>query len=127
MSLARVAVFSATNGTYDIQEIPTGAPQVMMLQRLVGGYFACLPHHKAPDEQPFVAYANENGFDQRLPRNWTAWGVLMQLGFQDTGVDGAFFGDVVVMGPNEESLSDAKLEELKAAHARYVKELECDD
>ena len=105
------------------QPMPSSKQRLQAFQREVGGYITCLPHPKG-SRAPFTAYANEEGMLQNLPSNFLAWGVLRHLGFIDSTMGmGFYFGNVVLVGRNEQALTDKAKKQVREALAKYLKEM----
>ncbi len=87
-----------------------------MLQQLIGGYIECLPHEKGN----YTAYANEEGVLKQLPSNTMAQGVLCRVGFLPMPY--GYYGNVIVLGKNDRSLTKTQEAELNAAITQWQKE-----
>jgi hypothetical protein len=82
------------------------------LQTLVGGYLQLIPFQIESD---ICAYCNEEGALLNLPINEFASLALTKLGFDMRYSLDYVFGPVVLIGPDDGSLSDRAIKRIKTA------------
>lgn len=101
---------------------PSDETMLDTLQSHIGGYIEAIPSPLDQDgDEVFTVYANEDGMRLNLAPNYLAWGVLHELGFRDSAIGRFFYyGNVVLLGPDESALTGAAIQRVEAALERYL-------
>jgi hypothetical protein len=123
MGEQRVIVMRPDATRHDVITLNPKRAKLAQLQELVGGgNIERVPTFKST----FVAYANENGIGLDLPSNYLAYGILLNLGFNVSSalLPGAYFGPIVLAGPNGHALSDVAIALVDKAYDNYCNELD---
>lgn len=96
------------NGPKEIRNL-NSATLLQELQSIVGGYITLVPVNIDNDIQ---AYCNDEGVLLKLPDNHYAANILKQLGFDLLYTLDCIFGPVVLIGPDDRSLSASALKKI---------------
>jgi hypothetical protein len=107
LQMIKVVVLTC-NGQKQHKELSTDR-LLAELQSIIGGYIDAIPIN--PDSS-IQAYCHDEGLIQRLPMNQYAVTILKQLGFDLSYTLNCLFDPVVLIGPDDTSLSASALKKI---------------